>query len=351
MDRRPASAVHRPHWGADVTGKVAAVLAAGFVGLLILAAAGGAVLVGGDTAPCDPTSATAAIVVTPPSTGWPPIGNYSPRQVALAATIVSVGARRGVPVRGWVIGIAVALQESDLSDPQGGDRDSVGMFQQRPSQGWGTPAQLHDPVYAATKFFTALRAVANWQQMPLTDAAQAVQHSAYPDAYATWEPDATLLATTLGTDLVGASAPPASEAACQPGAAVLARAATWLTAWNGSPVPYLSSTDPATWLHGYRRDCSGYASMALGLPAPGLDTAGLASRSTPITKAALRAGDLLVNPAAGVAGHVVIFDRWAAPDHTSYLGYEQSADGGTHHRTIPYPYFGLYPMSPYRFRG
>jgi len=83
---------------------------------------------------------------------------------------------------------------------------------------------------------------------------------------------------------------------------VLAWAQVWLTAWDGGPVPYLSDTDPATWFNGYRRDCSGYASMALGLPRPGLDTAGLAARSTPISKADLRGGDLLINPAPGQAG-------------------------------------------------
>jgi hypothetical protein len=115
-------------------------------------------------------------------------------------------------------------------------------------------------------------------------------------------------------------------------------------------VPYLSSSDPTTWFDGYRRDCSGYASMALGLASPGLDTAGLAARSRPIEKAALRGGDLLINPGAGAAGHVVIFDRWTDATMTSYVGYEQSADGGTHHRVIPYPYFaGELQMSPYRF--
>jgi hypothetical protein len=131
------------------------------------------------------------------------------------------------------------------------------------------------------------------------------------------------------------------------GGAVLARAATWLTAWNGGPVPYLSSGDPAAWFGGYRRDCSGYASMALGLPGPGLTSAGLAARATRIQKAELRAGDLLINPAPDLAGHVVIFDHWADATMTSYIGYEQSGDGGTHHRVIPYPYFGGYPMSPY----
>jgi hypothetical protein len=128
--------------------------------------------------------------------------------------------------------------------------------------------------------------------------------------------------------------------------AVLARAATWLTAWGGGPVPYLSSSDPATWFHGYRRDCSGYASMALGLHGPGLTAAGLAARASPIPKADLRAGDLLINPAPDLAGHVVIFDHWTDATMTSYMGYEQSGDGGTHHRVIPYPYFGGYPMGP-----
>jgi cell wall-associated NlpC family hydrolase len=136
---------------------------------------------------------------------------------------------------------------------------------------------------------------------------------------------------------------------CPGDGSVLARAATWLTAWAGDPVPYLSSADPATWLNGYRRDCSGYASMALDLAGPGLTTAELAARSTPITQSELHPGDLLINPAPDSAGHVVIFDRWTDDTMTSYLGYEQSGDGGTHHRVIPYPYFANYPMQPYRF--
>ena len=136
---------------------------------------------------------------------------------------------------------------------------------------------------------------------------------------------------------------------CADPAAVFARASSWLTAWDGGPVPYLSSTDPTTWFDGYRRDCSGYVSMALGLPGPGLDTATLAARSIPISKTDLQAGDLLVNPADGSAGHVVIFDHWADPAMTSYVGYEQSGDGGTHHRVITYPYANGYPMNPYRY--
>jgi hypothetical protein len=149
----------------------------------------------------------------------------------------------------------------------------------------------------------------------------------------------------------GLANPPDTADPCVDAVLVLARADTWLDAWNGGPVPYLSSSDPTTWLNGYRRDCSGYASMALGLPGPGLDTAGLTNNSIPIDKTELRTGDLLINPAPDLAGHVVIFDQWTDPTMTSYLGYEQSGDGGTHHRTIPYPYYGSYQLNPYRWLG
>ncbi len=198
-------------------------------------------------------------------------------------------------------------------------------------------------------------------------AAQAVQRSAYPDAYAAQEADATRLVDAISSaqpgvlpadlamclsacpQLSGVGGESDTGAPCTGADAVLIRAATWLTAWNDGPVPYLSSADPSTWLGGYRRDCSGYASMALGLPGPGLSAQGLADRSTPITETDLRPGDLLINPAPGLLGHVVIFDHWTDATMSSYVGYEQSGDGGTHHRTIPYPYFGTYPMTPYRY--
>jgi hypothetical protein len=85
--------------------------------------------------------------------------------------------------------VATAIQESSLHNlgNQGphNDHDSLGLFQQRPSQGWGTAEQLTNPVYAAGKFYDKLLSIPGWEQMPLTQAAQAVQHSAYPDAYAT----------------------------------------------------------------------------------------------------------------------------------------------------------------------
>jgi murein DD-endopeptidase MepM/ murein hydrolase activator NlpD len=126
-----------------------------------------------------------------------PVAGLTADQANNAATIVNVGKWKAVPARGWVIAVATALQESNLVNPPGGDRDSIGLFQQRPSQGWGTPAQLHDPQYASVKFYERLVKVPGWEQMPLTDAAQAVQRSAYPGAYAMHEPRATAIVQEL----------------------------------------------------------------------------------------------------------------------------------------------------------
>ena len=99
-------------------------------------------------------------------------------QAAIAATIAGVAARHRLPRRAVTIAYAAALQESKLQNLDYGDRDSVGIFQQRPSQGWGPAADLEDPVYATTKFFAALTQVNGYTTMPIYKAAQAVQHSA-----------------------------------------------------------------------------------------------------------------------------------------------------------------------------
>ena len=318
------------------------------VGLAIACAAGAVLLVGGAASGCMVPGG--AVSRSLPAGGVSPVGRFDAEQVGHAGIIVAVGAHRGVPIRGWIIATATAIQESSLRNLPGGPDDSIGLFQQRPSQGWGTPAQLRDPRYATTKFYDKLLTIAGWQQMPLTEAAQAVQRSAYPDAYAAHEPDATLLIHAVASRLGLAVPSDADSGGCVEAATVFRRAQSWLTAWSGGPVPYLSSGDPEDWFQGYRRDCSGYVSMALGLQGPGLNTSGLAARSTMITKQELRPGDLLINTAPDLRGHVVLFERWADTSQTRYHGYEQSGSGGTHHRTIPYPYFGDYPMVPYRFR-
>lgn len=115
-------------------------------------------------------------------------------QLANATIIVAVGEAHHLPPRAWVIALAAALQESGLRNLDHGDRDSLGLFQQRPSQHWGTPAQITDPAYAADRFYTALQTLIthdpSWQTRPLTQLAQAVQHSGAPTAYAPWEQQA-----------------------------------------------------------------------------------------------------------------------------------------------------------------
>ncbi len=123
--------------------------------------------------------------------------DLSTEQMANAATIAAVGLRRNIPDQGIVVALATSLQESKLENLESGDRDSVGLFQQRPSQGWGTEAQLKDPRYAAGKFYTALLKVRGWEDMRVTEAAQLVQRSAYPDAYEKWADEAETLASAF----------------------------------------------------------------------------------------------------------------------------------------------------------
>ncbi|MFF4171366.1 hypothetical protein [Streptomyces sp. NPDC001744] len=122
---------------------------------------------------------------------------FTPEQASNAATISAVGTSRGLPERAVTIALATALQESGLRNLDHGDRDSLGLFQQRPSQGWGTPAQIMDPFHAAGRFYEGLEEVPGYSRMPLTAAAQKVQRSGFPQAYAKHEPDAALLAAAL----------------------------------------------------------------------------------------------------------------------------------------------------------
>ncbi|MFB9235910.1 hypothetical protein ACFFWC_10180 [Plantactinospora siamensis] len=132
--------------------------------------------------------------------------SLGPDQMANAATIAAVGARRQVPEQAVVVALATAFQESRLHNLAGGDRDSVGLFQQRPSQGWGTPEQIRDPRYAAERFYSALLKVHGWQGMRVTEAAQRVQRSAFPEAYQQWAADSGVLARALLGNASGAVA-------------------------------------------------------------------------------------------------------------------------------------------------
>jgi murein DD-endopeptidase MepM/ murein hydrolase activator NlpD len=161
-----------------------------------------------------------------PGADLPAFANYSPKQINHALTIVRVGDEKNVPVRGWVIAIATALVESNLKnyandnprypqvrrismslphDAVGHDHDSVGLFQQRPVEGdggWGTVRELMTPEISARKFYDKLLTIRGWQTMRLTDAAQAVQISGFPDAYGERED----LAASIVNALTGGAA-------------------------------------------------------------------------------------------------------------------------------------------------
>ncbi|NEB74105.1 heavy metal transporter, partial [Streptomyces sp. SID14478] len=122
---------------------------------------------------------------------------FTAEQAVNAATISAVGTSRGMPERAVTIALATALQESGLRNIRHGDRDSLGLFQQRPSEGWGTEKQIMDPAYAAERFYAHLEKIPGYSRLPLTVAAQRVQRSGYPQAYAKHEPDATLLSASL----------------------------------------------------------------------------------------------------------------------------------------------------------
>ncbi len=141
-----------------------------------------------------------------------PVAGLSQVQTNNAYAIVQIGKALKMPRQGLVIAVATAIQESTLLNrasevlPEsyryphqgtGSDHDSVGLFQQRPSSGWGSVRNLMNPAYAATQFYLALKSVAGWQYMSLTGAAQAVQVSAYPDAYAKHEALAAKIVAAL----------------------------------------------------------------------------------------------------------------------------------------------------------
>ncbi len=117
-----------------------------------------------------------------------------PEQAAHAATITAIGVQRGISDKGIVIALATARQESDLYNIDYGDRDSLGLFQQRPSQGWGDAEQILNPQYATTIFYERLEKIDGWESMRVTEAAQAVQRSAFPEAYEKWAAPSRVIA-------------------------------------------------------------------------------------------------------------------------------------------------------------
>ncbi|MGK5442824.1 M23 family metallopeptidase [Micromonospora sp. URMC 105] len=174
----------------------------------------------------------------------PRLAKYGPTQMRNAAVIIKVGQEMKVPPRGWVIAVATAMQESALrnlanstvagsgrysNEGVGADHDSVGLFQQR--AGWGSVGQRMSPDYAARKFYEKLLKVDGWEQLPLTLAAQRVQISAYPDAYAKHEDIAGQIVNAL-TQGGARTVLIADRAVCDRASAKMIAASGWT-----SPIP------------------------------------------------------------------------------------------------------------------
>jgi hypothetical protein len=151
-----------------------------------------AVATGGGCGACPGTAVPA---------GGPALPGLTGEQSRNAYVIMRTGQGMRVPTRGLVVALAAASQESGIRNLHYGDRDSQGLFQMRPSMGWGTVGQVTDPAYASRKFFTVLNGVRGWQLMSVTEAAQSVERSGFPGAYAKWEPRARAVvrAATAGS--------------------------------------------------------------------------------------------------------------------------------------------------------
>lgn len=251
--------------------------------------------------------------------------------------------------RAGVVALSTARQESGLRNLSYGDRDSLGVFQQRPSQGWGTTDQVMNVAHATTSFLERMVMVPGWETMRVTDIAAVVQRPAASlrGAYQQWVPLASSLVRELwvsSTSLLPASV------ACSDGrgletrpadaVAVIARAQSWID----ERVPYSQSTYHANRYGSYRQDCSGYVSLVWGLNSS-FTTYTLPSIAHPIAKADLRAGDIMLKP-----GHTLIFHRWVDAAQTRYWAFEQQRPGRVAtHSVVPYPYWAGYgTFRPFR---
>lgn len=165
------------------------VLVVVFGGVVVGGAMAVATFLGRDGAPTQMSRCAATL----DGTDW----YLDPEQADVAALIAGQALVRDLPPRALTVALATALQESDLANLEHGDRDSLGIFQQRPSQGWGTAEQIMDPLYSTNAFYDALVRVDGYQDMAVTEAAQAVQRSAFPDAYAQHEVRARAWANAL----------------------------------------------------------------------------------------------------------------------------------------------------------
>ena len=244
----------------------------------------------------------------------------SAEQVLNAQTIVAVGRQKQVPPYGWVIAIATALQESTLHNLSYGDRDSLGLFQQRGA--WGSQNERLNPATAADMFYAGGRGgqpgllqVPSWQTLPLTVAAQAVQHSAFPGAYAQWESEAQSIVSSPAVLAATCNAGPVSDGSA--GGTAVANALEVLGtpySWGGGgPAGPTLGFGSGSGVVGF--DCSSLAQYAwahAGVTLPRVTDAQAAATTHLAPGAPLKAGDLLFfhdpSDPPGIYHHVGIYD-------------------------------------------
>jgi len=146
--------------------------------------------------PCN--AALGPITAGPAGSGADDASNLEDAQRDVVAQIIQIGKERNLPPRAWQVAIQAGMTESGLRPLNYGDRDSLGIFQMRPSMGWGSPAEVIDPTYAINKFYDVLVEVPNWEQQRPGESAQDVERSAFPDRYHQWEPMAAHLIGNVG---------------------------------------------------------------------------------------------------------------------------------------------------------
>ncbi|MFI1831314.1 C40 family peptidase [Streptomyces sp. NPDC020412] len=230
-------------------------------------------------------------------------------QIRNAEAIVATGVSMDIPVRGRVVAIATALQESMLRNIRYGDRDSLGLFQQRPSMGWGTPEQIMNPVYSSWKFYKGLQRIPDWQGMSVTDAAQAVQRSGFPQAYAKHESMAVNIVAGMSGSSGGAQQINASSGCTPVGTPASTTAAGYVQiALQQVGKPYVwGGTGP----NGF--DCSGlivYAWRKMGYQLKVRTSQQMHAVSLPVAQGTEKSGDLIFTRfEAGGPTHVMVVVR------------------------------------------
>ncbi|MDN4648525.1 C40 family peptidase [Curtobacterium sp. PsM8] len=244
-------------------GMIAVAAIAPVVGIVLLVVLLITVISGGDdraaAATCGAAGAVAGTAVDVEAGNLPAkVGPYSGDQVKNAAAILSIGKQRGLTQHAQQTALMAAMTESTLNNLSGGDRDSAGLFQMRPSMGWGTLAQVTDISYAINLFYERLVKVPGWETKTPGEAAQAVEGSAFPDAYATKSAYAVEMMNALSGVTVSTVSQTNEGATCTAGAAAGASA-------GGTNNALAAGEQPATGPHAAQiNQVIGFAKQQLG---------------------------------------------------------------------------------------